>query len=284
MDKTDLILKLIREPFKFVFISRPRHFGKSLLVSTIREIFRGKNKEMFKDTAIYASTHDWTEYPVVRIDFSRIPRNFLKEFQDWVKTTLRDAGNVYGIPDLHIPSVTDYFGNLTKTLYAKFGKPVVILIEEYDWSHEEKISDFPSAAEKILQHMRNFYTLIKSQSEIIRFCFVTTVTGLSKAGRFSGFDGLNLVDVSSEPNYAEITGFTIEEMEKYFDEHVEAIAHDEKVPKQNIYAEMVSWYGVHNFSTEKIFVFNPHTILTHLQYKKSHDVFGFRWGLRAISK
>lgn len=254
VDKTPLIYELIRYPKGTYFLSRPRRFGKSVLVSTLNEIFSG-NKELFKGLDLYDSDYRWHEHPVIRIDFSlRVVSNaeqfektldyFLQEIADANSLTLRGF---------------DYqtrFANLI----AQLGKRdrVVILIDEYDKPLIDNVTDVDTAVQ-IRNVLKGFYGVIKGMDEHIRFVFLTGISRFSRAGVFSGLN--NLRDISLDDQFATLTGITQSELEENFDEHIQTYSAEEQLSAQTLLEQIRHWYNGFQFSGRGEAVYNPYSLL-----------------------
>jgi len=254
VDKTEYIYKLITEGGNYYFLSRPRRFGKSLLLSTIRYLFQGK-KELFKDLYIY-DKWNWEEiYPVIRIDLSQITIKKEEEFQDQMELILKEIGNEYKYKykyerkykasgNLHL---------LIKRCYEYYNKKVVILIDEYDKPILDNIEN-KQEVEKIREELKGFYTTLKGLDEYIKFVLVT---GVSKFAKVSLFSGLNqLKDISLDLKYGNICGYTQEELEIYFKEYLEGVDLE----------EVKEWYNGYSFLGERLY--NPFDILLYLDSKR----------------
>jgi hypothetical protein len=254
VDKTEYIYKLITEGGNYYFLSRPRRFGKSLLLSTIRYLFQGK-KELFKDLYIY-DKWNWEEiYPVIRIDLSQITIKKEEEFQDQMELILKEIGKEYKYKykyerkykasgNLHL---------LIKRCYEYYNKKVVILIDEYDKPILDNIEN-KQEVKRIREELKGFYTTLKGLDRYIRFVLIT---GVSKFAKVSLFSGLNqLKDISLDLRYGNICGYTQEELEIYFKEYLEGVDLE----------EVKEWYNGYSFLGEKLY--NPFDILLYLDSKR----------------
>nr|MBP9044446.1 AAA family ATPase [Spirochaetota bacterium] len=184
VDKTEIIYRMITNA-QFYFLSRPRRFGKSLLISTLEEIFKG-NKELFKDLWIYKADYNWEEYPVVIIDFNHVLSDNHIMLQEGITKLLVDVANAHGL-QLEENVYKYAFVELIKKLSEKYSKQVVLLIDEYDKpiiTHLGKGDEGIRLAEKNRDILKNFYGTIKAASVIenLRFVLLTGVSKFSKAG------------------------------------------------------------------------------------------------------
>ena len=196
VDKTDLVHRLVATG-KYYFLSRPRRFGKSLLVSTLEAYFQGK-KELFQGLAIESLEKDWNTYPVLHLDLSGKTYNKAEDLEMTLDRHLRqwEKENAilsrYPEPDLRFKDVID-------ATYEKTGKPVVILIDEYDKPLLDAAGNEP-LREAFRSRLQGFYSVMKSQDGKLRFGFLTGVTKLGKLSIFSGLNNLN--DISMDNQYA----------------------------------------------------------------------------------
>ena len=259
IDKTEHIYKLLQG--KYYFLSRPRRFGKSLLLNTIKEVFNGR-KELFEGLWIYDKI-EWEEFPVIKISFSTV---------DYVNLGLAKAINLmlseiaaeYNLT-LKNPSFSSRFKELIINL-AKI-KKVVILIDEYDKPIIDYIDDIPKADEnrKIL---KSFYSIIKDSDDYIKFFFVTGVSKFSQVSIFSDLNNLN--DITLNEKYSTITGYTQKELENYFTEYIEGVKHKYKDIFPFIIKEIKKWYDGYSWDGRS-FVYNPFSILTFFDNKEFGD-------------
>jgi len=252
IDKTKEIKELI-ESGNYYFISRPRRFGKSLLISTLAEVFRG-NKELFKGLYIYDKI-DWNEYPVIMISFASITYRQTKEvFYGEIIEKLKQIAEGYGIK-LTGTSIVLAFNQLIQEL-SKINK-VVILIDEYD----KPIIDFITGIEKAKENrevLREFYSIIKDNDQYIKFCLLTGVSKFSKVSVFSGLN--NLKDITLNARFSTICGLTQEEVDKYFEDRMGWITEKLKLTKEELREKIKEWYNGYSWDGEKR-VYNPFSIL-----------------------
>jgi ABC-type long-subunit fatty acid transport system fused permease/ATPase subunit len=205
VDKTQQIYSLVSSRGKY-FLSRPRRFGKSTLISTFYEIFRGRC-ELFKDLWIYNSDYKWVEYPIIRMDFNEAKTT---DVEYHIKDSLQITSVNYGIElDLNMPYDT-LFKHLIIALHKKYQRQVVVLIDEYDKPILDVIEDVELAEAK-RDILKGFYGVMKGADEYLHFVFLTGVTRFSKVGVFSGLN--NLDDISMVEKYATLCGITQAELE-----------------------------------------------------------------------
>ncbi len=250
VDKTKYIYDILSSS-KYIFISRPRRFGKSLLLSTIRYIYESK-KELFKGLYI-EDKWDWNSiYPVIRIDFSID----IKESENLYERMKEELGLNYETNEIEMDKERDIQGNFKKLiieLNRKYKKQVVILIDEYEKPILDVIEK-KEEAEEVRKILKSFYSVLKGLDEYIKFVIVS---GVSKFAKVSLFSGLNqLKDISLDKRYGNICGYTQSELENYFKEYLEGV---------NL-QEIKDWYNGYNFLNER--VYNPFDVLLYLDKKE----------------
>jgi len=259
VDKTEHIFNLL--PNKYYFLSRPRRFGKSLFLNTIKEVFKG-NKKLFEGLWIYDKI-EWEAYPIIKISFSSVDyfNLGLEKAIDNEMLLLAKQNNIV----LESADFSSKFRELIYTLGEK--KKVVLLIDEYDKPIIDYIDDIPQADEnrKIL---KSFYSVIKDSDQYIRFFFVTGVSKFSKVSIFSDLN--NLRDITLDENYATVTGYTQQELENYFQEHIKNVGEKYKEIFPDIMVEIKKWYN--GYSWDGInFVYNPFSILNFFASRAFRD-------------
>ncbi|MGE5342464.1 MAG: AAA family ATPase [Candidatus Omnitrophota bacterium] len=251
VDKTRYIYELIHRESN-CFLSRPRRFGKSLLLSTLKEIFSG-NKELFKNCWIYDKI-DWETYTIIHLDFINVDFKSIG-----LERAMHHALDSLAKP-FHVKfskeTIKEKFLELIETLSKD--KPVVILIDEYDKPITEYIEDIPEA-EKNRDILKNFYSVLKSQVSNIRFLLIT---GVSKFSRVSIFSDLNhLADISIDQNYSMMLGYTAEEIEYYFSDYIEEWVKRNGQNRKVLFEKLKNHYN--GYSWDGInFVYNPFSILS----------------------
>ena len=265
VDKTHLIHQLATTG-KYYFLSRPRRFGKSLLVSTMEDYFHGK-KELFKGLAIEKLEKDWTEYPVLHLDLSGVTYTDENVLNEKMENTLSQWEQTYGIANTFTVDGIR-FENIIKTAYSQTGKPVVILIDEYDKPLLDTAGNEP-LREAIRSRLQGFYSVMKSQDGKIRFGFLTGITKLGKLSIFSGLNNLN--DISMDYRYADICGISEKDLHAYFDESVQEMAEANKMSKEECYARLKEYYDGYHFCEDSEDIYNPFSLLSALNGKRFRD-------------
>ncbi len=265
IDKTKQIEKLINSG-KYFFLSRPRRFGKSLLLSTLKEVFSG-NKELFKGLFIYDKIK-WEIYPVIHLDVTSFQYNdTLEIFNDSIIEKLNRTAQLYNHKLSYTKSVKSCFEELIKKLSEQ--NKVVILIDEYD----KPIVDFITNKEKATINrnlLRDFYSVIKANDQYVKFAFLTGVSKFSKVSLFSGLN--NLKDITMNSEFSTICGYTQEEFEYYFADRFEETAKILGYSIEQLKAEVKLWYNGYSWDGINK-VYNPYSILNFFQDKK----FGNYW-------
>ena len=256
VDKTRRIFDLVQSKNQFVFLARPRRFGKSLLVSALEALFRGE-RALFASTWIHDSAWDWTPYPVIRLDMSDWRTEnaaFLKEELTHQMIDLYDA---FGET---LPSGTLTPVRLMRTLIRRLAacREVVVLIDEYDAPILQNLEKREGLAD-IRDILRSFYGTLKANSRYLRFVFLTGVTRFARTSLFSGLNNLN--DISHEPEFSDLTGFTDAELDTALRPYIEAMAQAQCQSPNAVRQELHRWYDGYLFAKDGIRVYNPYSTL-----------------------
>ncbi|WP_165941880.1 AAA family ATPase [Cardinium endosymbiont of Culicoides punctatus] len=280
VDKTDHAYTLMSGVNKYIFLSRPRRFGKSLFVSTLEEIAKG-NKELFQDCYIYNSGYDWKKYPVIRVDFSNIDKNNSKVLKESILNELYTISNSYEIA-MEKPNKktlpNTYLKDLINKLVSKYTElkktdssyepKVVVLVDEYD-------SPFINQSDPVIKEenrliVREFLTVIKSltANNFIKLEFVTGVSAYCFRDTYSGPNNLN--DITLDKNYATIAGYKEEDLlqkDSIYSKKVNKLAKKRNISSNVLVGEMRSMYNGYKFHPEDdtIAVYNPLSTLMFLQ-------------------
>ena len=261
VDKTELIYQLAATG-RYYFLGRPRRFGKSLLLSTMEAYFQGK-KELFRGLALENLEKDWTEYPVLHLDLGGKTYRQEKDLEllldmhlcRWEKSIGMQVQ--YPEPDLRFQTIID-------TAYEKTGKPVVILIDEYDKPIVDNL-DREELKEAFRSRLSGFYSVMKAQDGKIRFGFLT---GITKIGQLNIFSGLNnLKDISIDPRYVDLCGISEQDLHRYFDEGVQELGDANNLSKEACYAKLARFYDGYHFSMKSVGIYNPFSLLSTLDAK-----------------
>lgn len=263
VDKTGFAKELI-ENGKHYFMSRPRRFGKSLFLSTLEEIFKG-NRKLFKNCQIYKSNYNWQKYPVVYLDFAQILTTTPEQFEIGLRESLEDIAKIHGL-SISGASSQSQLRRLIMELSQE--NRVAVLVDEYDQPIINHLKNL-EIAEKNRDLLKNFFGTLKSLDRYLKFTFVTGVSKFSQVSLFSGPN--NLTDITMEPEFAEMMGYTEEEVRTFFKEHIEAIAKMEQLSKEQILEEIRRWYNGYRFTEKKSSVYNPYSTLRFLRAEKAES-------------
>ncbi len=265
IDKTKYIYDLFNGYKQYYFLSRPRRFGKSLLVSTLKELFSG-NKELFKDLWIYNSDYNWQEYPVIHLDFSLIAHRSSEQLEIEIVNHLIDIAKNYSInlDDNQSPESALY--HLIVNL-SKINK-VVILIDEYDKPILDHIKNIEEA-EKQREILKSFYSVIKAQDANLRAVFLTGVSKFARTSVFSGLNNLN--DITLDPKAAQLLGYTQQELIDNFMPYINNLANQEDISFDNLIDKLKKWYNGYRFSELETKVYNPFSVLYALDKQKINN-------------
>ena len=265
VDKTQYIHQMFTTG-KIYFLSRPRRFGKSLIVSTMENLFNGK-KEIFKNLFIY-DKWNWNEKnPVIKLDFGKIdcdsPEILRSTLADFLESQAKKFKIDLKISELKIGST---FDNLITELHNKFNSKVVILVDEYDSPILDNISS-PKIREANRKILHSFYKVLKAKDDFIRFVFITGVTKFAGLSVFSGLN--NIKDLTFNEKYNSICGYTQEELESAFDEHITAIAQKKQISERDLLDKIKRFYNGYSWTGEDDeTVYNPFSTLQFFEVGK----------------
>ena len=252
VDKTPQALDLANAAGVY-FLARPRRFGKSLFLDTLRNLFEGR-RELFQ--GLYAE-HEWhwsVKHPVIKLDMSGTSES-VTAFKSIINSDLRDIAESMGVELAANDELGAVFKQLIKRAHAKYGCKVVLLIDEYDKPMLDNIDDM-ELAQQMLKQLRGFYSIIKAADEHLHFVMLTGVSKFSKVSIFSGLN--NLKDISLDPQYASICGYTEDDLNEVFAQHLQGVDRE----------QLRQWYNGYNFLGEKL-VYNPHDILHFIDRSQS---------------
>lgn len=275
VDKTRIMAQLIDE-CNYVFLSRPRRFGKSLLLSTIEAYFQGK-RHLFEGLEISQYEDKWDTYPIFHFDLSKSEASDPSKLEDYLWNQIHRYENLYGVTVSDCKSVGEAFGWLIEYVSQAVGKGCVILVDEYDKGIQETIND-KSALEKNQNLLRPFFSQLKAQDKYIKFAMVTGVARFRHYTLFSGAN--NLEDISFMPDYAAICGITLEELREYFEQGIEELANINSTTAEEITEALVQKYDGYRFTDAEVKVFNPFSLLNAFKQQK----LGEYWSLSGTSK
>ena len=265
IDKTELIYKIVSEG-RYYFLSRPRRFGKSLLLSTIHAYFDGK-RELFEGLAIEKLEKEWTEHPILHLDLNIARYASTSDLEDILNRNLVAWEKLYGA-DPAERSLPLRFAGIIDRAYHKTGQRTVILIDEYDKPLLQALHD-----EELQNQLRNmlkpFYGVLKTMDRAIRFALLTGVTKFGKVSVFSDLN--NLDDISMRVPYAAICGITEEELRTYFEDDIHELASSLKLTYDETRTLLKRRYDGYHFVAEGPGLYNPFSLLNTFKYMRIDD-------------
>ena len=256
VDKTEYIYRMTHTDGTYFFLSRPRRFGKSLLVSTFQSYFEGK-KELFEGLAIEKLEKEWTAYPVLHFSLAGGKHMEKEQLDQYLLYILKENEDRFGV-DCDFPAPNVRLLNLIRTVTAKTGKQAVVLIDEYDAplldvAHEKEKLDV------LRNTMRNFYSSLKDSEPLLRFVFLTGITKFSQLSIFSELN--NIKNVSMDEPYAGICGITKEELLTQMSDDIDALAEHLELSREETIQELKDHYDGYHFTWPSPDVFNPYSLL-----------------------
>ena len=256
IDKTEYVYRMTHTDGTYFFLSRPRRFGKSLLVSTFQSYFEGK-KELFEGLAIEKLEKEWNEYPVLHFDLSKGKHMEKEQLNRYLLDIIEKQEARFDCMSNKI-DVNIRLDDLINAVYQKTGKQVVVLIDEYDAplldvAHEKEKLD------ELRNTMRNFYSPLKGNESMLRFVFMTGITKFSQLSIFSELN--NITNVSMDEPYAGICGITKEEMLTQMSDDINALAGHLELSREETIQELKDHYDGYHFTWPSPDVFNPYSLL-----------------------
>ena len=256
IDKTEYIYRMTHTDGKYFFLSRPRRFGKSLLVSTFQSYFEGK-KELFEGLAIEKLEKEWNTYPVLHFDLSKGKHMEKEQLNRYLLDIIEKQEARFDCMSNKI-DVNIRLDDLINAVYHKTGKQVVVLIDEYDAplldvAHEKEKLDV------LRNTMRNFYSPLKDCEPLLRFVFLTGITKFSQLSIFSELN--NIKNVSMDEPYAGICGITKEELLTQMSDDIDALAEHLELSREETIQELKNHYDGYHFCWPSPDVFNPYSLL-----------------------
>ena len=267
VDKTRIIHDLVSNG-RYYFLSRPRRFGKSMLISTLKAYFEGK-RELFQGLAMEQLEQEWRVHPVLRLDLNTekydspdsVDKKLDREFKVWE--------NLYGA-DPAETTLPMRFEGIIQRAYEKTGERVVVLVDEYDKPLLQAISD-KSLQDEYRATLKSVYGALKSMDGCIRFALLTGVTKFSKESVFSDLNNLN--DISMDNRYTEICGISEKELHQYFNENIQKMADKDGVTYEGMSERLRQNYDGYHFAPNTGGMYNPFSILNVLAKQQ----FGSYW-------
>ena len=263
VDKTEYVYRMTHTDGTYFFLSRPRRFGKSLLVSTFKSYFEGR-KDLFEGLAMEKLEKEWNEYPVLHFSMAGGKHMDKDQLEVYLNYILEDQEKEFGITE-HRYGVNNRFSDLMRTVYRKTGKQVVVLIDEYDAPlldvvHEDRLLP------QLRDTMRNFYSPLKDCEPMLRFVFLTGITKFSQLSIFSELN--NITNVSMDEEYAGICGITKEELLTQMSDDMDTLAAKLKLSREETFAKLTALYDGYHFTWPSPDVFNPFSLLNCLSKQK----------------
>lgn len=264
VDKTDLVWQL-QNRLKYVFLSRPRRFGKSLLTSTMESFFRG-DRELFAGLKIMALEKDWKQYPVIHLDLSTIKSmESLEDLRAQLFRLLLPYEKKYGVGEYETTPGARLSGLISRA-YHQENMPVVVIIDEYDSVlldvlHDEKL------LEAYRRVMQEFYQVLKAADAMLRFCFLTGITRLSQMNIFSALN--NLSNISLDKRYDSICGITDEELTSCLKTDIDSLSREYECDWETMHNMLKARYDGYHFSSDLTHhIYNPYSLLSAFEQKK----------------
>ena len=266
-DKTALVHKLANDS-KYYFLSRPRRFGKSLLVTTLEAYFQGR-KELFEGLAISKLETEWEQYPVLHIDLNAADYRSEEALISIIDRHIRQFETIYGENPKDM-ALSDRFIGVIQRAYEQTGRQVVILVDEYDKPLLQTIGN-TELQDNYRKILKGFYGVAKTMDACIRLAFFTGVTKFSKVSVFSDLN--NLKDISLDSRYAEICGITEQEIRDKLDVQVGEMAETNGISKDECYEKLKKQYDGYHFSKNGTGMYNPFSLLNAMDSQE----FGDQW-------
>lgn len=265
-DKTDLVWNMVNNGFKYSYLSRPRRFGKSVLVDTLQAYFEGR-KDLFEGLKIMQLEDDWTQRPVIRLDMSRGGAT-AETIRSYLDIRFGEYEDMYGITPKATAQLADRFHAIITTAHEKAGAQVAILIDEYDspLQHSWKTPDHEACTEVY----REVFAILKADDEYEYFVFITGITKFTQISLFSALN--NLTNVSFLPENAAICGITEQEISDNFKEEMEELAERNEWTLQQAHDNLKEYYdGYHFCRNNMIDVYNPFSLINALYTKELNN-------------
>ncbi|MCQ2235524.1 MAG: ATP-binding protein [Bacteroidales bacterium] len=258
VDKTAIMYKLVSTG-RYYFLSRPRRFGKSMMISTLKAYFLGK-KELFKGLAVEKLEQKWNVHPVLHLDLNTAKYSEKEALDNVINNALTNWEKIYGAQESE-KGFGPRFEGVIRRAYEKTGQRVVILVDEYDKPMLQAIGN-SELQDEYRATLKGFYGALKSMDGCIKFAMLTGVTKFGKVSVFSDLN--NLRDISLDNIYSDICGITEEELHANFDAYVTNLAENQEMTKDEAYAELKKQYDGYHFSAKSKGMYNPFSVLNAL--------------------
>ena len=256
VDKTEYVYRMTHSGARYIFLSRPRRFGKSLLVSTLHSYFEGR-KELFEGLAIEGLEKEWTVYPVLHFDMSMAKHAGKEQLESMLSLQLREYERLYGKDEAET-GLNDRLTGIIRRAYRQTGQKVVVLIDEYDAPlldvvHEDK--NLPVLRDV----MRNFYSPLKACDPWLRFVFMTGITKFSQLSIFSELN--NIRNITMQPEYAAVCGISEKEMLTQMSADIDALAERMGLSREDTVAKLKAKYDGYHFTWPSEDIYNPYSLV-----------------------
>ena len=255
VDKTALMHRLVTTG-RYYFLSRPRRFGKSLLISTLEAYFRGK-KELFEGLAVAGLEKEWKQHPVLHLDLNTQNYSSITALEDILNEALTGWEKIYGANEAEI-GFARRFAGIIRRATATTGERAVILVDEYDKPLLQTIGN-TELQEEYKKILKSFYGALKSEDGYIRFALLTGVTKFGKVSVFSDLN--NLMDISMDERYTDICGISEDELFLNFDEDIRALAINNGQTYEQACAQLKEDYDGYHFCPDSPGIYNPFSLL-----------------------
>ena len=276
VDKTDLVYKMTHT-FNYYFLSRPRRFGKSLLISTLRDYFLGK-KELFTGLAMEKLEKEWKQYPVFHLSFAGNKFTDLKSLQIYMNFKLSELEKTYKVTNTNEYEWGPRFEKILMTAYEQTGTEPVVLVDEYDAPLLDTM-DNPKLQLILKQEVRKLFSPLKDMGGILRFVFLTGISKFSQLSIFSELNNLNVITMDNE--YASICGITKEELFEQMKPEIQALADNNNMTYDQACAGLTKKYDGYHFTEKSPDIYNPFSLINALS-KKELKNFWFATGTPTI--
>ena len=271
IDKTELVYRLVKTG-SYYFLSRPRRFGKSLLISTLGAYFQGK-KELFQGLAIEKLEKDWTKHPILHLDLNTEKYDTAESLDNLLNNALAYWESYYGTEPSEV-SIPLRFKGVVRRACEKTGRRVVILIDEYDKPMLQAIGN-EDLQEKYRNTLKAFYSVLKTMDGYIRFALLTGVTKFGKVSVFSDLNNLN--DISMDRRYVEICGITEPEIHRDLEPDLHELSEAQGITYEQTCQELKERYDGYHFTYNSVGIYNPFSLLNTF-YKMSFGSYWFETG------
>lgn len=263
VDKTDIVWELANNGDQYNYLSRPRRFGKSVLVDTLESYFLGR-KDLFEGLKIMEMEEEWNQYPVIRLDMSRGGAS-AQGIHSYLNICFKSYEQKYNITPDPTAQLADRFNAIITTAYQQTGMKVVVLIDEYDspLQHSWKTPEHEACTDIY----RNVFAILKADDEFERFVFITGITKFTQISLFSALN--NLTNISFLPQYAPLCGITEEEISENFQPELEKMAEMNNWTLQQTHDKLKEYYDGYHFSEDNMVdIYNPFSLVNALSQSK----------------